>query len=342
MTERPIPTAVVGLGLWGMNHVAAFRDDARCELVVVCDRDEERARNVGERFGCRWTTNLDDVIDAGVAAAGVATPDFAHHDIVLTLLTAGIHVLVEKPLATSVDEARAMTELAAASNCVAMVDYHNRWNPDHLAIKAALEDGHVGEPLYGYYRLSNSNVVPREWLSWSGRSGPEWFLFPHSFDLVRWLLDREPTSVFARGRRGLLDEAGIASWDAIQASWTFGDVFVTFETSWVVPHGVASPVDAQLTMYGTSAKVDYVQSNNGLSIAGNDRLDFPWVEVGEPNRYGQLDHFIYGPMRTFVDSILGAVPPTSTFHDGFVGVAMIEATLRSVNEGREVEISEIL
>lgn len=342
MTDQPIPMAVVGLGLWGMNHVAAYARDPRCRLEIVCDRDEARAREVASTYGCRWTTSLDDVVGGGVVAAGVATPDHVHAEVVHALLGAGIHVLVEKPLSTDLAEAKSMTEHAARAGVVAMVDYHNRWNPDHLTVKAAIEDGSFGAPLYGYYRLANSSVVAHEWLSWAGNSGPEWFLFPHAFDLMRWMLEREPTSVFARGRRGILDSHGITSWDAIQASWTFDDVFITFETSWVVPRGVPSVVDAQLTLYGTSSKVDYLQSAKGLAISNDDRYGYPWVDVGQPNRYGQLDHFIYGPMRTFIDAIQGTMPVTSTFADGLASVAMIEATLRSVREGREVRLDEVL
>ena len=76
-------------------------------------------------------------------------------------------------------------------------------------------------------------------LGWSGRSGPEWFLFPHTMDIVRWLFDREPVEVYAKGYRGVLEGKGIHCWDAIQAMVEFeGRAFCTFETSWIVPNSV--------------------------------------------------------------------------------------------------------
>src|SRR5262245_34803881 len=102
MTQAPVRTAIIGAGIWGTNHALALTTHPRCTVSLICDRDEVRARRAGERFGCAWTTNPADVAASDVEAVTVATPDHQHRDPVVQMLLAGKHVLVEKPLATTV------------------------------------------------------------------------------------------------------------------------------------------------------------------------------------------------------------------------------------------------
>ena len=86
-----------------------------------------------------------------------------------------------------------------------MVDFHARWHPLFMGARGYVERGELGAPVMAYARLSDTIHVPTEMLSWSGHSGPEWFLFPHTMDIVRWLFEREPVEVYAKGYRGVLD-----------------------------------------------------------------------------------------------------------------------------------------
>ena len=112
MTERKIKLGIVGAGIWGRNHALALTTHPRGNLAIICDRDEGRARALADTYGCPWTTSLDELAASDVAAVTIATPDYLHMDPTLMMLRAGKHVLVEKPLATSVAEALAMVEAA--------------------------------------------------------------------------------------------------------------------------------------------------------------------------------------------------------------------------------------
>ena len=104
--------AIIGAGIWGTNHALALTTHPRCTVAMICDRDEARARTAGERFGCAWTTSLDDVAASDVEAVTIATPDHLHREPAVAMLRAGKHVLVEKPLATTVADGRAMVAAA--------------------------------------------------------------------------------------------------------------------------------------------------------------------------------------------------------------------------------------
>jgi len=329
--------AVVGLGIWGTNHALAYADYDRCELALVCDADQERARATGENLGVAWTDDVAEVAASDVDGVSIATPDHLHAAVTMQMLEAGKNVFLEKPLATSLEEAQRLAAAAAASGRIAIVDFQNRWNPAFMGIKESVSKGEIGAPIMGYARLSDSITVAESWLTWAGKSGPEWFLFPHTIDIVRWIIEQEPVSVYALGSRGILSGRGIDCWDAIQALVQFESCFVTFETSWVVPAGSASVVDSRFVLYGESGKVDYDWAYNGLTFV-RDRVEYPWIPIGTRDRYGHLTHFVYEPMRHFVDCLAGTALPEASFDDGLRNVVVIDAIRRSLAEKRPVEL----
>src|SRR5438105_14016792 len=111
---KPVGVAVVGAGYWGPNLVRNFHSNPGADLRWVCDIDEERAAKVVGRYSTVGVaSSLDTVLDdAGVDAVAVATPAGTHHQIATAALGADKHVLIEKPLASTVAERTAMVEVA--------------------------------------------------------------------------------------------------------------------------------------------------------------------------------------------------------------------------------------
>src|SRR5699024_8658920 len=180
--ERKLKVGAVGLGTWGQNHPLAYSDYHRAELKIVCDKNEELAKEVGEKYNCEWTTDINDVVNSDVEAVSLAVPDFAHFEPAMTLIEGGKHILIEKPLANNLEEARELTKAAKEKGVINMVDFHLRWNPQYMMTKDIVEKGELGKPVMGYIRLSDAIQVAEEWLPWASQSGPEWFLFPHTMD----------------------------------------------------------------------------------------------------------------------------------------------------------------
>lgn len=340
MTHPPVRMGIIGAGIWGTNHALALTTYPRCTVTLICDRDEARARCAGERFGCAWTTNPEEVAASDIEAVTVATPDHLHREPVVQMLLAGKHVMVEKPLATTVADGRAMVAAAAQSGRQLMVDFHARWNPLFMEAKSYLDRGELGAPVMAYARLSDTISVPTEMLSWSGNSGPEWFLFPHTMDAVRWLFGREPIEVTAKGYRGVLEARGISCWDAVQAMVEFeGGAFCTFETSWIVPDSYSNIVDNRLTIYGEKGGLEF--KNEPSLWAFTDRYHTPF-STESVTRYGKAWGYQYEPIRYFVDCVADGVTPEASGADGLVVTAMIEATLRSLVERGPVRIADVL
>lgn len=123
-----VRTAVIGVGHLGRHHARLMKEVPGAELVAVVDSRLDQARTVAEPLGVPVFASADELPD-DVAAVSVAVPTSAHHAVVCPLLERGLHVLVEKPMAATLDEARAMAALAQARKLVLQVGHVERFNP---------------------------------------------------------------------------------------------------------------------------------------------------------------------------------------------------------------------
>jgi predicted dehydrogenase len=129
---------VVGVGYLGTFHAQKYADHAAVDLVAVADVDAGRARAVGEQLGVAWFTD-HQALAGRVDCASVATPTAAHHAIARELLAAGVDVLVEKPVTSTVDQGRALLEVAARGGRVLQVGHLERFNPAMRAVAPYIE-----------------------------------------------------------------------------------------------------------------------------------------------------------------------------------------------------------
>jgi len=155
MSSSKIRVAVVGVGAFGRNHARVYSELGKqgedVELAAVCDADPERAAELAMEFRTQAFTSLDQLIQkAGIHAASVAVPTQHHPAVARRLMEAGIDVLIEKPLASSLAEADELIEVATRANRIAMVGHLERFNP---AVRATL--GLVTQPMFfEVHRLS--------------------------------------------------------------------------------------------------------------------------------------------------------------------------------------------
>ena len=188
---KKIKVAVGGAGIMGKIHAQSYAESEKAELIYVCDLIEEMAKELAKKFNCSYTTKIEEIAsDPEIKAVSITTPDFAHREIALDMIEAGKDILVEKPLATSVKDAQDIVNAARKKGVKLMVDFQNRWNPLFIQAKQTVAQGEIGKPMMGYARLSNPLSVPLKMLPWASKSGPEWFLFPHTIDLMRWLINK--------------------------------------------------------------------------------------------------------------------------------------------------------
>ena len=250
--------AVIGTGIYGEVHVRTYKADPRVELVSIWSRSTERAEKVGKKYNCGYTTDLQEIAsDDRIDIVSISTPDFAHTEAALKMLRAGKHVLLEKPMATSVEECRQILDTYNQQRSVdpklkLMVNFHNRWYPPVAKAKQMIDKGEIGSPVTIYAKLSDRIEVATDWLSWAGQSGPEWFLLPHTVDLVRWFLgNQKAKNVFALGKKGVLQSKGIDCYDAVQVQIDFESTIASFESSWILPPSWRNIIEFQIDILGS-------------------------------------------------------------------------------------------
>jgi predicted dehydrogenase len=332
--------ALVGAGVFGVRHAQAYSRHPFVDFVAVCDLDDERARAVATQYGARLhTTKLDDLLHhPDIAAISVATPDNAHRHIAIACAQAGKHLLVEKPLATTVEDAEAIVAAARAAGVTLMVDFHNRVNPPYVSARDAIRRGDIGTPTYIYARLSNTTYVPMEMLKWAGSSSALWFLGSHIIDLVCWMLDDTPRKVYAVKREGILHGLGVTAPDFHVATVEFhkGAVAVC-ENAWILPRTHAATKDMKFEILGSKGAL-YVDTshNRALEIYSAEKATFP--DLLAPPLGEHLTGFILDSIAHFVDAVTMGKPVLATGEDGIRNTRIIRAIMESAERGEAIEL----
>ncbi len=331
MARAKLRAAVIGVGIYGEVHARAYQREERTELACVWSRSKERARAAGEKFDVPHTTELEQIAnDDQIQIVSIATPDFAHTEPALMMLAAGKHVLIEKPMAMSVTECEKIIAARNQAGTKLMVNFHNRWYPPIAHAKKLIDAGEIGQPVCCYARLSDQIVVPTEWLNWAEQSGPQWFLFPHLVDILRWLLAQEVRSVFAVGCRGVLEAQGIDCYDAVQAQLVFDDAIATIESSWILPRSWRSVIDFKIDVLGAEGKIGIEADREGIEVTTNECHETPFIL--DPTTTELL------PFQHFIDCILNDQAPTCSGEDGLAVTRVIEQIVQSLEEGTLCEL----
>jgi len=183
---RPLRVGVVGVGVMGSNHARVFADLPGVTLVGVADPDGKQRDFVSRALGCPEFSGVEPLLAAGVDAVTIAAPTHLHRELAFCCIERGVHVLVEKPIAPSVEEGRAIIAAARQAGVVLMVGHVERFNPTVEAIKDAICEEDIlsiAITRVGPFppRMSNVGVVID--------------LAVHDIDLIRWFTDSEIAEV---------------------------------------------------------------------------------------------------------------------------------------------------
>ncbi|MEM1063302.1 MAG: Gfo/Idh/MocA family oxidoreductase, partial [Planctomycetota bacterium] len=213
-----IRVGVIGLG-HGRRHIEGYREHPTAEVVAIADLDDERLDSVGREFGIAHRYDAADALLASddLDAVSICVPNKFHHDMTLTALGRGLHVLCEKPLAMDAAEATEMAETAAACDRRLTVNFAFRFTAEAQALKAQVAAGRLGGVYFARSVWHRRRFVPGfgGWFTRKQSSGGGAMIDigVHRLDLALWLMDfPEPDWVLANHWDGLTaplaEEAG--------------------------------------------------------------------------------------------------------------------------------------
>jgi UDP-N-acetylglucosamine 3-dehydrogenase len=219
--------AVIGVGAMGHHHARVYREMPDAELVAVADEDGARAANVSSLFGGQAYTDYRAMLDnERPEAVTVAVPTKAHHAVVCHVLQAGCHVMVEKPIAASVEEARQLVALAQRTGRVLMVGHIERYNPAILELKRRLAAGQLGRVFQIHARrLGPFPARIRD-------VGVVIDLATHDLDIMRYLTGSQAVRVYSETKR----EVHTLNEDLFSGMVRFADdTLGLLEINWLTP-----------------------------------------------------------------------------------------------------------
>jgi len=331
---------IIGTGQWGALHARVYASGERTRLAGVCDLVKKKGESVAQAHGAAYYADYRGLLaDEAVKAVSIVTPDFAHAEIALAAAEAGKHMLVEKPLAMTVEECRAIIDAAKQSGVKLMVDFHNRWSPPFYRAWEAIRRGYIGEPQHVYYRLNDTIFVPTEMLSWAAESTVEWFIGTHSIDTVRWLLQDEVRRVYAVSRSRVLKEMGIDTPDFYQVTLEFNSgATAVVENSWILPKTTPNLIDLKCEIIGDKGAL-YLDPSHARVFERYTQSEAAYPDVlVMPTVYGEQKGFAAESIRHFADCVVHDREPKVTGEDGLAVTEIIQAVEESIRTGAPVDM----
>jgi predicted dehydrogenase len=269
-TEEPLRFAVVGLGYWGPNLVRVLHEVPGAEVALACDLRPEALLRIGTRYpAVRLTQAFADVLeDDAIDAVAIATPVSTHYELAGAAVRAGKHVLVEKPLAASSEEALDLIELARRERRVLMPGHTFLYSPPVNMSRDLIRAGELGE----IYFISTSRVN-------LGLHQPDvsvvWDLGPHDFSILRYWLEQMPVRVAAFSRGCIIDSTPDVAFIHLEFhSGTIAHV----ELSWLAPSKLR-----RTAIVGSRKMVVYDDTS-----AEPIRIFDSGADVREPETFGEF------------------------------------------------------
>ena len=329
---------IVGLGAMGKLYADALMRNPLVKVKAVADVNGKELEFARTNYNCDIFEGYQRMYDAGDLDLVIITlPDFMHRDPVIKAAEKGIHILVEKPFATSMSDAEAMVQAIDKAGVKCMVEFFNRWSSPFAHAKKRVMAGDVGEIMSFNIELNDTIVVPEKMLKWSFKSSPAWFLMSHTSDLAFWITGKKPSTVYAVGVKKALHRMGIETYDLIEALVEYQDGTIgRFTNSWILPEGMPFLYELKMRIVGTKAAIDVDTSDQEVHMATRERLTHPitaWDDI-----LGSFVGHPYTMLQSFIDSVLNDKKPLVDHMDGWQTTKFLDAVHQSVATGKKISI----
>ena len=330
MAQRPVK---IGMMSFAHMHAGSYahsisqRQDT--EMVGIADAEPARAEEMARRFGTQAFPSYEALLDSpGLDAVVVCSENIRHRQLTEMAAAAGKHVLCEKPIATTVEDAAAMIAACKSAGVQLMTAFPCRYSPVMQRMKAALETGEAGRILA--MRGTNRGRNPGGWFVDKALSGGGATMdhTVHVTDLMRWILKDEVREVYAE----ISNEIGHQQFDDVGfLSLTFrGGVFATLDASWSRPKAFPTWGDVTLDVITDRGTLSMDMFSQNL-VLYSDRTDsVQWINWG-----GDMDDGLVG---AFAHAIAHQEPVPITGEDGLRAAEVAIAAYRSAEQHAPIQL----
>ena len=309
------------------------------ELMALVDSNEKALKDSGEVLGVRhlYTDYREALARPDIDAAIIVTPTFTHAEIATCAAQHGKHIMLEKPMAITLDECAAINGAVEKHQVKLQLGFMRRFDPAFLQAKEHLTSGEMGHvmmirstgrgpglpPLWAY-DISRSNGMLAEVNS-------------HDFDSIRWLVDSEYEVVYA--------QAGNFKCESLRKDYP--DFYDTAVVSVRLRNGILGTVDGACPAdYGYDARVEILCENGVIRIGDLEESGFTWVKkdgtaVGSAYKSwrDRFEKAYVAELEHFVQAVLNDDQPAVTGVDGMKAVEVVIAANKSILTGQPVKLA---
>lgn len=321
---KSLNIGVIGLGAIGQKHCESLANIRQADLVALSDVNEAVLNKTAEKLGAKPYTDYKQMLaDPALEAVVVATPDDLHRDISIHAAQAGKHILVEKPIATTEEDALAMMAAAEKAGVKLMVGFTLRFVPHYQQARQAVASDKLGQLVSIFARRLNV-ITQAERIG--GRCGVLHFLGIHDFDMMRWVVGSEPISIYSE-----------ASTSVPRVYPQENETFTTIRFAngvvgcahigWNLPLTHPGGRDFKLDLIGNKGSFNLDLARQGVELYTEDSAKFPSTAPG-----------LIEEDRAFVDCVLDDTPVPVTGRDGLVALKMVLAALESIETKKPVNL----
>jgi len=331
-----------------------IRATRESNAALVRKTTDEINHRLGTTLPVRYETNsAPQPAVKDYDCAIVVVPDDEHFPICKGLIENGVHCLVVKPLAPSMDEATKLVALQGQYGVHAMVEFHKRLDPQNRIVKRMLDENRIGRISHVNVNYSQRATVPTQlFRHWAENTNIFQYLGIHYVDLIYFLTKFRPERAMAVGCRGALDRQGLDVDDAIMAMITWvsptdpGHRFVSnFTVGWIDPSQSTAESDQHYSIAGATGRIECDQKNRGLELVSEQdgvRAINPHFSEYLADQTGGMDFAGYGPdsISCFLDDVskiqagetrwqelVGSRP---SFEQALISTAVLEAVHQSL------------
>ncbi len=310
-----IGVAVIGVGFWGKNHVRVFSELPETELRAVCDMNVERAKAIADKYDVEAYGDSRQMLKRkDIEAVSVCTWTTTHAVEALRVLRADKHALVEKPIASTIRQARRIVNFAKQRDRHLMVGFIERFNPGVQRARRVLKQGEIGT------LVSATAKRVSQWPERIGDVGVVKDYAIHEIDIMRGIFEEDPTSVYARV--GNLKHTKYE--DYAQMMLTFKSGKTAFiEANWLTPDKIRS-----LTLTGSDAIMSLDYLTQGITIETLEKTLTPRHDWQEPLKL-ELQHFAKSIIKDTKLEVTGV--------DGLKALIIAEAAIKSSKQGTAIK-----
>jgi predicted dehydrogenase len=329
---KSLKIGVIGLGLMGERHVRVYDKIPLIELYALCDGMEERAKAQSGKYGAKCFTDMETMLqDPELDAVDICLPDNMHLNAIELAVRYGKHIMVEKPIACVLDEAKKIYELTKNYDKVFTIGHILRFDPRYSAAKEAVSGGRLGNVVSVYARRNSPITGPSHY---KGATDIDTHVMVHDIDAIEWILGSRIKTVFARASNKVLSKWNMT--DCIHMMFTTESGAIgTIEACWILPECCPSSIDDRLELIGDKAVLYTENCGNGFEIIDGSHADAPdsrhW-----PDLNGGVSGDLYEELTAFVNCIVRGEKSIITPADGLSTIQVVSALNKSLQTGQEV------